>query len=377
MTELAHDVLRHRIVPSFTALAEEVTTDMILDRLIPVVPLAPDERHRAQLGGAIGMTAGLGALAAAAPVRSKAAPGPGPTPEALLRALDVTVGRHIHGLLPGEFRAHDRGGGTELAQVRPYEPGDDVRHIDWNVTARMTVPHVRVYVPERALTAWLLLDVSPSMTFGTADRRKADVAEGVALAIGHLATQRGNRLGIATFGGDRDLRLQPTGGRQGLLAALVAARGDVAAYDRPELKGASTPGAVTPAGALSFIGHAAPRGGLVVVVSDFRGPRDWATAMAGVTSRATVLAVEIRDPREDELTDVGTLTLVDGETGREVRVETSSRALREKFATAAAAERADLARELRRLGARHVVLSTSGSWLRSLAGQLRTIRRAS
>ena len=110
------------------------------------------------------MTAGLGALAAAAPVRSKAAPGPGPTPEALLRALDVTVGRHIHGLLPGEFRAHDRGGGTELAQVRPYEPGDDVRHIDWNVTARMTVPHVRVYVPERALTAWARSRQMPFMS---------------------------------------------------------------------------------------------------------------------------------------------------------------------------------------------------------------------
>ena len=134
---------------------------------------------------------------------------------------------------------------------------------------------------------------------------------------------------------------------------------------------------MTPAAALRFIGHAAPRGGLVVVVSDFRGPRDWATAMAGVTSRATVLAAEIRDPREDELADVGTLTLVDGETGREVRVETSSRKLRENFKTAATAERADLARELRRLGARHVVLSTSGDWLRSLAGQLRTIRRAS
>ena len=99
--------------------------------------------------------------------------------------------------------------------------------------------------------------------------------------------------------------------------------------------------------------------------------------MAGVTSRATVIAVEIRDPREDELTDVGTLTLIDGETGREIRVETSSRSLRENFARAAAEERADLARELRRLGARHVVLSTSGDWLRSLAGQLRTIRRAS
>lgn len=319
------------------------------------------------------MTAG--ALAAATAPRTKAAPGPGPTPEALLRALDVTVGRKIHGLLPGEFRAHDRGGGTELAQVRPYEAGDDVRQIDWNVTARTTVPHVRVHVPERALTCWLLLDVSPSMTFGTADRRKADVAEGVALAVGHLATQRGNRLGIATFGGSRDLRLQPAGGRQGLLAALVAVRGDAA--DATDATVASTPGAITPAAALGFVGHAAPRGGLVVVVSDFRGPRDWATAMAGVTTRATVLAIEIRDPREDELTDVGTLTLVDGETGREVRVETSSRALRERFATAAADERADLARELRRLRARHVVLSTSGSWLRSLAGQLRTIRRAS
>jgi uncharacterized protein (DUF58 family) len=303
--------------------------------------------------------------------RTKAAPGPGPTPEALLRALDVTVGRRIHGLIPGEYRAHDRGGGTELAQIRPYEPGDDVRRIDWNVTARTTIPHVRIHVPERALTCWLLLDVSPSMTFGTADRRKADVAEGVALAIGHLTTQRGNRLGIATFGGSRDVRLQPAGGRQGLLAALVTARGETAGPS------AAPTGAVTPADTLRFVGHAAPRGGLVVVVSDFRGPRDWATAMAGVTSRATVVAVEIRDPREDELTDVGALTLIDSETGREVRVETSSRSLRENFASAAADERANLARELRRLGARHVVLSTSGDWLRSLAGQLRTIRRAS
>ena len=102
---------------------------------------------------------------------------------------------------PGEFRARDLGGGTELAQVRPYEPGDDVRRIDWNATARMAAPHVRVHVPERALTSWLLLDVSPSMAFGTADRRKTDVAEGVAIAIGHLSTQRGNRLGVLTFGG--------------------------------------------------------------------------------------------------------------------------------------------------------------------------------
>lgn len=310
-------------------------------------------------------------LATGASTRPKSRPGPGPTPESLLRTLDVTVGRRIHGLVSGEFRAHDRGGGTELAQVRPYEPGDDVRTIDWNVTARLTVPHVRVHVPERALTSWLALDVSPSMTFGTADRRKADVAEGVALALGHVATQRGNRLGTITFGGRSDRRMPPTGGRQGLLSALLGARNDTPPGDTGPI------GARSPASALRFLARVAPRGGLVAVVSDFRGPRDWLTALAAVSGRAQVLVVEIRDRREDELTDVGDLALLDTETGREVRVDTSSRALRERFARAAADERAALGRDLRRIAVGHVVLSTSGSWLRSLASQLRLLRIAS
>jgi uncharacterized protein (DUF58 family) len=293
--------------------------------------------------------------------RTPARPGPGPTPEALLRALDLTVGRRIRGLLPGEYRAHDLGGGTELAQVRPYEPGDDVRRIDWNVTARTTVPHVRVHVPERALTAWLLLDVSPSMTFGTADRRKADVAEGVAVAIGHLATQRGNRLGIVTFGGSRDRRVPPAAGRLGLLGLLTAARVDAVE---------NGVGATSPADALRIANAAAPRGGLVVLVSDFRGPRDWLRQLAALAARHHVIAVEIDDPRESELTDVGELTLIDAETGREVRVDTSSKRLRERFAEGAAAERASLARDLGRLGVDHIVLSTAGSWLRTLAGDL-------
>ncbi len=309
------------------------------------------------------MTVGLaGAASDLQRGRTRERPGPGPTPEALLRALDLTVGRRIRGLIPGEYRAHDLGGGTELAQIRPYEPGDDVRRIDWNVTARTTIPHVRVHVPERALTAWLLLDVSPSMTFGTADRRKADVAEGVAVAIGHLATQRGNRLGIVTFGGSRDRRLPPAAGRAGLLGLLLASRVETVEEGT---------GATSPADALRIANAAAPRGGLVILVSDFRGPRDWRGPLAALAARHHVLAIEIDDPREADLPDVGELTLVDAETGREVRVDTSSPRLRERYVAAAAAERQSVATDLRRLGVDHIVLSTAGDWLRTLAGELR------
>ena len=213
------------------------------------------------------------------------------------------------------------------------------------------------------------------MTFGTADRRKADVAEGVAVAIGHLATQRGNRLGVVTFGGANDRRLPPVAGRRGLLGALMATH--VAQTSSDTGAGGTPVGAVSPAAALRFAAGAAARGGLVVLVSDFRGPRDWLLPLAGAAAHHQVLAVEIHDPREDDLPDVGQLTLVDGETGREVRVDTSSRKLREQFASAAGAERASLAADLRRLRVAHVVLSTSGEWLRSLAAQLRLLGRAS
>ncbi len=303
--------------------------------------------------------------------RSPARPGPGATPEALLRALDITIGRRIRGLVPGEFRAHELGGGTELAQVRPYEPGDDVRRIDWNVTARMLVPHVRVHVPERSLTTWLVLDESASMTFGTADRRKADVAEGVALALGHLSTRHGNRLGILTYGATERRRVAPQGGRAGLLAVLTASAASAAAAATRDVRDAPDAADPTPVPALRFLAGGATRGGLVALVSDFRGPRDWLPQLAPVAARHGLLAVEIRDPREDALPDVGELTLIDAETGREVRVDTSSRRLRDRFAEAAATDRLSLAAELRRLGARHIVLSTSGEWLRSLAVQLR------
>ena len=140
---------------------------------------------------------------AAGPVpieRSPDRPGPGALPETLLRALDLTIRRRVEGMLAGDHRSALLGAGSELAQVRPYVPGDDVRRIEWNVTARTGETHVRIDLAERVLVTWLALDVSPSMSFGTADRRKADVAEGVALALGHLASRRGNRLGFVAFG---------------------------------------------------------------------------------------------------------------------------------------------------------------------------------
>jgi uncharacterized protein (DUF58 family) len=294
----------------------------------------------------------------AAKVRTPDRPGPGPVPEALLRTLDLKLGRRIDGLLAGEHRTTMVGVGTELAQVREWEPGDDVRRIDWNATARTGDVQVRVDVAERALTSWLVLDVSPSMTFGTADRRKWDVAEGVALAAGHLASRRGNRVGAVTFGGNSAQILPPRQGRAGLLGVLRAVRED------PPLEPA---GSTSVGAALAQVGRVARQRALVLVVSDFRGPRDWRGPMLRLAGRHAVIAVEIRDPREQELPSVGHLWLVDPETGRRLQVDTGRRRIRERFAAAAADERKALGQELASLGVPHLVLSTAGDWLRRFA----------
>ena len=294
--------------------------------------------------------------------RTPARPGPGPLPSSFLRALELSIGRRMEGLLAGDYRSILLGEGTELAQVRPYVPGDDVRRIDWNVTARTRVPHVRVQLAERVLVTWLVLDTSVSMQFGTADRRKADVAEGVALAIGHVATRRGNRLGVVTFGDSNPRASPPRQGRVALLGLLAGLRDDP---DESEV------GATSLGEALARTAALARQRAVVVVVSDFRGPLDWRRPLLDLSARHDVAAVEIRDPREQHLPNAGALWLVDPETGRQLRVDTRSTRLRERFAAAAAAERADVARVLASAGARHVVLSTSGDWLRTLAVFLR------
>jgi len=296
-----------------------------------------------------------------------ARPGPGPISPKLLKALDVTIGRRMEGLLAGDYRSAQLGDGTELALIRPYVPGDDVRRIDWNVTARTGEPHVRVHQAERVLVTWLLLDTSPSMSFGTADRRKADVAEGVAIAMGHLSTRRGNRLGALTFGGSDPRVLPVRQGRRGLVGLLTALRDEPEAA--PGRLGATSLGA-----AIRQADSLARQRSLAVIVSDFRGPRDWRPPLLHLAARHEIVAVEIRDPREQHLPNAGELWLVDPETGRQLRVDTRSKKLRERFAAAAEAERRDVARELASVGARHVVLTTEGDWLRTLVASLRRRR---
>ena len=295
-------------------------------------------------------------------------PGPGPVSEGLLKALELTVARRVDGMLAGDHRSSLLGRGTELAQVRPYVPGDDVRLIDWNVTARTQEPHIRVHLAERVLVTWLVLDTSPSMTFGTAERRKADVALGVTLAVGHAATMRGNRVGLVGFGSGAERVLQPTQGRAGLVGLLLALRED------DDGNGAAAT-SIPLATALNRLAGAARQRALVVIVSDFRGPRDWRRPLLRLAGRHEVVAVEIRDPAEEELPNAGALWLVDPETGNQLRVDTRSAKLRARFAAAAAAERAEVAGVLASAGARHVVLSTSGDWLRTFAVFLRRGRR--
>ena len=288
-------------------------------------------------------------------------PGPGPLPSEALRALQIEVVRRLQGMLAGDYRSSRFGDGTELAQLRPYVPGDDVRGIEWNVTARAGEPYVRVNLAERVLVTWLLLDSSPSMHFGTADRRKADVADGVAIAIGHVATRRGNRLGVITFGDPKPTMLPPHQGRSGLLGLLEALQRE------PTAEGG---GATSLGDALARTASIARQRGVVVIVSDFRGPLDWRKPMLQLMSRHDVLAIEVRDPRESSLPDVGRLAVVDPETGEHVSVDTSHPKLRRRFAAIEAEERARVAREMRRLRIAHAVVSTDGDWLRELGRKL-------
>jgi uncharacterized protein (DUF58 family) len=289
--------------------------------------------------------------------------GPGPMPGALIEALDPAVNRLIARTQPGSRRAVGVGFGTELAQLRPYEAGDDVRHIDPAATARTGTMHVRLHVPERALTTWIALDVSPSMAFGTARRLKADVAEGTALVFARLGLRRAGSVGVVAFGAGGVRVLPPRGSKPGMIA-LRRLLADGVAVD-----GTNDSDALDDA--LRRLNGLATQPGLVVVISDFRDQRRWERPLGALRLRHAIVAIEVGDPREAELPAVGRLALVDPETGDLIQVDSSNRRLRERFAALEHERRERVMAELRRLGVHHVHLSTDQDWLLELGRRLR------
>jgi uncharacterized protein (DUF58 family) len=282
--------------------------------------------------------------------------------QSLIDALGLGMVRRAAGGLPGDLRAASVGGGSELAQLRIYETGDDVRNIDAAATARTGEPHVRVHVPERTHVTWLALDLSPSMAFGTADRLKADVAEGAALVLGRLAVRRAGSVGIVTFGGEGVHVIPPRASKPAMLGLR-----------RTLAEGVARDGHRDPHGlahALKALATNAKAPGLIAVISDFREQDGWVRAIASLRARHAVLAVEVGDPRESELPAVGRLVVVDPETGETLEVDTSRR-VRERFAELEAERRAELSAMLRRARVDHVTLSTAGDWLLELGRRLR------
>jgi uncharacterized protein (DUF58 family) len=273
--------------------------------------------------------------------------------EATLRALELTVRGRLDGLLQGNHLGLVPGPGSEPGEARAYQPGDDVRRMDWAVTARTTLPHVRQTVADRELETWVVLDLSPSLDFGTAACEKRDLAIAALAAVTHLTAGGGNRIGALVTTGESTTRIPARGGvthARGMLRAVastprapVGTRGDLAA-------------------AVEGLRRPPRRRGLAVVISDFLGEPDWERSLRALSGRHELLAVEVLDPRELELPEVGTVVLADPETGRQREVTTTPLLCRE-FAAAASAHRDRVAAALRRCGAAHLRLRTDSDWI--------------
>jgi uncharacterized protein (DUF58 family) len=272
----------------------------------------------------------------------------------VLRRLQLLITRKLDGLLQGDYLGLLPGAGSEAGESREYRPGDDVRRMDWPVTARTTVPHVRQTVADRELETWICLDLSASLDFGTAQCEKRDLAVAAAAAITHLTVRGGNRIGAIVTNGERTVRMPARAGRlnaQGLLRRIVAT---------PRAQ----PGPTTDlAAAVDGLNRPPRRRGMAVVISDFLAEPSWERPLRKLAVRHDVLAIEIVDPRELTLPEVGVLTLVDPETGRVHEVQTANRSLRDAYAKAAAEQRAGIDAAMRRAGAAHLRLRTDSDWL--------------
>ena len=254
--------------------------------------------------------------------------------EALLKRLEWTVIRRLDGLLQGNYRTLWRGAGLDLADLREYQHHDDVRHIDWNVTARLQQPYVRQFTEDRELAAWFLLDLSGSVDFGSGDATKRSVARDLVAVLARLLTRHGNRVGALLYGHEVDTVVPARGGRLHVLELLQRMA------ERP----AQAPAGATELRALLDAAlRIVKRRSSVFVVSDFISTPGWEPALAQLARRHDVTAVRLYDPLEMELPDLGLLTLRDAETGEQLLVDTHDRGFRERF-LAAAAEREDALR---------------------------------
>ena len=306
-------------------------------------------------------------------------------PAASVRRLSLQVAHRLDGLLQGDHLGRPPGPGTEPAEARAYAPGDDVRRMDWAVTARTGEPHVRQAVAERELETTLVVDLTASMSFGTARSEKREVAVALAAAIGHLAGGPGDRLGAVVLGGHEPgaaggagsgvRRLPARTGRQASLALLHVLQ-TTRPGDGRGVKGRAVQGqGASLADGLAVLLRPPGRRGLVVVVSDLLAPPGWEVPLRQLGQHHDVVVVEVVDPRELELPAAGVLRLVDPETGRHLEVQTGDRRLRERYAAAAAARRAGHAETVRRAGAGHLLLRTDQDWLPALARFLAARRR--
>ena len=288
--------------------------------------------------------------------------GPGPMPARLIQALDLALVRRAASMVPGDHRSPGVGTGTELAQLREYQPGDDVRQLDAAASARTGTPHVRLQIPERLMTSWIVLDVSPSMAFGTGARLKSDVAAGVAIVLARLSVRRGGRAGLLLCGGATEIVLPPRGGRRASAAIERAVRVGVV----PDGGG----DADSHARALARVRRRARAPGRAGGVADFRS-EGWEGSLRALGYRHSLLAVDIRDPREEALPEVGTLRLVDPESGAEIEADTRDEGLRRRYAERERARQESVRDALRAASADQLVLGTDTDWLEELGRRLR------
>jgi uncharacterized protein (DUF58 family) len=300
------------------------------------------------------------------------------TPDQLLRKLEWTVIRRLDGLLQGDYRTLWRGAGVDLADLREYQHHDDVRHIDWNVTARLQTPYVRQFTEDRDMNAWFLLDLSASVDFGSGDNTKLSVSAGFVATLARVITRHGNRVGAVFYGEKVDAVLAPRASRVhvlSLLAKMTSAAAFNASSDKKN-KTANKPAGKTAApsaAATTSLGDLLKaadgnikRRSLVFVVSDFISQPGWEDALARLTRRHDVVAVRLWDPLEMDLPNVGLVTVQDAETGEQLFIDASDPGFRERYAAAAQAQEAALMDSLARSGADVVELATDDDLLQAL-----------